>query len=322
MSLESGRGKNWKTREIGKDALVAELGRRGLAVKAQPVGKRQTGPLLVHAQDGEKKCPVVFKVVSTGDFQIFNVEQYIVLNVKEIQPGVYHQATADVRDDLDGELIFVIIKLGEHGEANRFFILLQSQLQDIILKRHNNYLNKHSGIRPEKTKSVHLRIPIENLTEFEDDWALITNCVEMERWRFMADTDIQEIQYAGFWIRVGAAIIDIIIMNIVGGVLGFLFGLAMESEPVGFLISFIVNVGYFAGFESSSWQATLGKRAVGVKVTGEQGERISFWRAVGRYLGKIVSTLILFIGFLMVGWTKRKQGLHDMMAGTLVVKAR
>jgi uncharacterized RDD family membrane protein YckC len=72
--------------------------------------------------------------------------------------------------------------------------------------------------------------------------------------------------------------------------------------------------------ESSPQQATLGKMALGLKVTDLQGERLSFARATGRYFGKIVSSLILFVGFMMAGWTEKKQALHDIMAGTLVVK--
>ena len=60
--------------------------------------------------------------------------------------------------------------------------------------------------------------------------------------------------------------------------------------------------------------------ALGLLVTDRQGNRIGFGRATGRYFGKIISALILFIGFMMAGWTERKQALHDMMADTLVVR--
>ena len=79
---------------------------------------------------------------------------------------------------------------------------------------------------------------------------------------------------------------------------------------------------YFVGFESSSWQATPGKRALGLIVTDTEGRRISPARAVGRYFGKILSGLILLIGYIMIAFTERKQGLHDFLAGTLVVKGR
>jgi len=73
--------------------------------------------------------------------------------------------------------------------------------------------------------------------------------------------------------------------------------------------------------ESSESQATLGKRAVSIKVTDMNGNRISFGRATGRDFAKIISGLPLFIGFMMAGWTSKKQALHDMIAETLVIKA-
>lgn len=77
---------------------------------------------------------------------------------------------------------------------------------------------------------------------------------------------------------------------------------------------------YEAVMESSSKQATLGKMALGLKVTDEQGRRISFVRATGRYFSKIISGMILCIGYIMAGFTARKQALHDMIAGTLVTR--
>jgi len=75
---------------------------------------------------------------------------------------------------------------------------------------------------------------------------------------------------------------------------------------------------YSAFMLSSSYQATLGKMIFGMKVTDLSGNRISFARATGRHFAKWVSAAILFVGFLMVAFTERKQGLHDMLAGTLV----
>ena len=72
--------------------------------------------------------------------------------------------------------------------------------------------------------------------------------------------------------------------------------------------------------ESSRFQGTLGKLAVQIKVTDLDGNRISFGRATGRHFGKIVSGMILMIGYIMVAFTERKQGLHDIMAGCLVVR--
>ena len=71
--------------------------------------------------------------------------------------------------------------------------------------------------------------------------------------------------------------------------------------------------------ESSSKQATLGKLALGIVVTDLSGNRISFGRATGRYFGKIVSGMIMCIGYIMAGFTERKQALHDIMASCLVI---
>lgn len=76
---------------------------------------------------------------------------------------------------------------------------------------------------------------------------------------------------------------------------------------------------YYALQESSAAQATLGKRALGIKVTDLQGRRLSFGRALGRWFSAALSYLTLYIGFLMAAFTQRKQALHDVVAGTLVV---
>jgi uncharacterized RDD family membrane protein YckC len=144
--------------------------------------------------------------------------------------------------------------------------------------------------------------------------------------------------YAGFWRRVGAYVIDVILLGLVTSVLGSVLGMpmgmgamssVMSGDPaaiaaaqasgnLGNLISIIVGVAYFAGMESSSHQATLGKKVLGMVVTDLDGNRISLMRAIGRYFAKIISAVILCIGFIMVAFTARKQGLHDMIAGTLV----
>jgi uncharacterized RDD family membrane protein YckC len=120
--------------------------------------------------------------------------------------------------------------------------------------------------------------------------------------------------YAGFWKRFAAILIDGIILGIVGGIVSAIFGVP-SGGPVGTLFGWL----YFATMESSSYQATLGKLILGIRVTDLQGQRTSFARATLRYFAKIISALILMIGFLMAAWTERKQALHDMIAGTLVV---
>lgn len=130
--------------------------------------------------------------------------------------------------------------------------------------------------------------------------------------------------YAGFWRRVGAYFVDLLLAMIVGLVIGVstgLMGNADESGPG--LIDLVSFVGwwlYVAIMESSPLQATLGKMALGVKVTDLQGRRIGFGRATGRYFAQILSSLTLGIGYLMAAFTRRRQCLHDKIAGTLVVR--
>ncbi len=135
--------------------------------------------------------------------------------------------------------------------------------------------------------------------------------------------------YAGFWRRVVAYVVDYVITLVVGFVIGFLLlSWLLESNKIvdveqveiyangiGFFITWL----YFALMESSSKQATFGKIILGAKVVDLEGQRISFGRATGRHFGKILSALLLGIGFIMVAFTQRKQGLHDMLARTLVV---
>ena len=140
--------------------------------------------------------------------------------------------------------------------------------------------------------------------------------------------------YGGFWIRVVALIIDGIIVRVVIAPVGMIFGglglaggmmggfphrgLAILGGGVTFILLVFGSWLYEAFMESSSYQATLGKMIFGMKVTDLNGNRISFERATGRHFAKWLSGMILFIGYIMVGLTERKQGLHDLLAGTLV----
>jgi uncharacterized RDD family membrane protein YckC len=152
------------------------------------------------------------------------------------------------------------------------------------------------------------------------------------------------IAYAGFWLRFVAIIIDFIVIYFVRAIIFLPFGIHMgmhgmpgmfhgrQPQDIGdlmpmlgliiriALISALIQWLYFSLMESSAWQGTLGKKALGLTVTDLEGRRISFGRATGRYFAKIISTLILCIGYMMAGFTERKQALHDMIAGTLVLR--
>ena len=136
--------------------------------------------------------------------------------------------------------------------------------------------------------------------------------------------------YAGFWRRVVAAILDGLVLSIVAVPLSLALGggdaigsdSGMNYSPAASSISTVLGWLYAALMESSAKQATLGKMAMGIIVTDLEGRRIGFGKATGRHFAKILSALILGIGFLMVAFTQRKQGLHDILAGTLVVKGQ
>ena len=135
---------------------------------------------------------------------------------------------------------------------------------------------------------------------------------------------VAPVVYAGFWRRFAAALIDGVLIAVVlivcDVVLAVAFGgRSTEYSTISFALNFGISIAYYVGFESGPQQATLGKRALGIIVTDMHGNRISTGRAVGRYFGKLLSALILLIGYLMAAFTEKKQALHDMMAGTLVV---
>ncbi len=135
-----------------------------------------------------------------------------------------------------------------------------------------------------------------------------------------------ESPYAGFWRRFAAIFIDGLILGVAGnvinyGFLGAAFGLTgIRRSGTYELIGVIIAWLYFTLLEASSTQGTVGKMALGIKVTDLDGRRISWARANARFWGKIVSYVTLMIGFLMAGFTEKKQALHDIIGGTLVVK--
>ena len=148
-------------------------------------------------------------------------------------------------------------------------------------------------------------------------------------------------EYAGFWRRFVAYIVDRMILALPSAALVLLFivpsTLNLVSnvcDPVHIPFAILSFIGswvwlvfaivlghllYFAWFESSGIQATPGKMLLGIIVTDVQGRRVTFLRALGRNAGKVISHMVLNIGFIMAGITARKQGLHDMLADCLVV---
>jgi uncharacterized RDD family membrane protein YckC len=145
-------------------------------------------------------------------------------------------------------------------------------------------------------------------------------------------------RYAGFWIRLLAYIIDTLVLEVfsivIGGVLGVVLalggvlGTVQPSEnghlPPGYVVLFWVvglalTIGYNVYFNSGTWQATPGKRILGLHLITVGGEPVSGGLAFGRWAGYLLDGLTLYIGFMMIGWTREKTGLHDLICGTRVV---
>lgn len=144
-----------------------------------------------------------------------------------------------------------------------------------------------------------------------------------------------DIAYAGFVRRFAAFFIDGIVVAVLAAAVTFpmaevqpfetmtdpgeMFRTMMAAQGPRSLVQLVIAMLYYTLQESSSAQATLGKRALGIKVTDLQGRRLSFAHALGRWAAAALSYLTLYVGFFMAGFTQRKQALHDLVAGTLVV---
>ena len=167
-------------------------------------------------------------------------------------------------------------------------------------------------------------------------WAPEAGGVPMPTWGGMW-ADIQAPQYAGFWRRVIAAIVDGVALAFVAQAVTFGLGAvlpitgddgAVSDSPwralglsiaASIAVSFVVGWLYCAGFESSPWRATPGKRLFRMAVTDLAGDRISFARGSGRYLAEALSSALFLIGYVVQPFTERRQALHDILAGTLVI---
>jgi len=137
------------------------------------------------------------------------------------------------------------------------------------------------------------------------------------------------VRYAGFWLRLFAGLIDSITLAVFGFFVSAAthqisgYSLAERFGPgwwMAVCLNLLIHWLYYTVAESSKDQGTPGKVLLGLKVTDEAGRRISFGKANARYWSKILSGVLLYIGYFMIGFTKRKQGLHDVIAHTLVLR--
>ena len=138
----------------------------------------------------------------------------------------------------------------------------------------------------------------------------------------LSNGEVKSVRYAEFWKRVVATVIDTLVFLPLIGYVGREPTIYENLSGTGVVLALFFTVLvwlYYAGMESANSQATIGKMLMGIKVTDLAGNRISFARASGRFFGKALSKLIIYIGFIMAAFTEKKQGLHDILAKTLVV---
>lgn len=163
---------------------------------------------------------------------------------------------------------------------------------------------------------------------------------------FLGVTDVAEPEYAGFWLRFGAWVIDYMILMVPFTIISLSMGLGpamtsflaqMEHDKAAAMAAYAVAIRpisvvlmilgfvYYVAFECSKWQATPGKLAVGIRVTDIQGGRLSVGRAAGRNavrLLNLLTALVPMVFYIVAAFTQRKQGVHDLMASTYVLMGR
>ncbi len=142
--------------------------------------------------------------------------------------------------------------------------------------------------------------------------------------------ETSDLEYAGFWIRVWASLIDTVLwLVLLGPILTWVYGPGywgssgkMVQGPIDFLLTWVFPAAVVVVFWSTK-QATPGKMAIAAKIVDARtGGKLSTTQTIVRYVGYFVSTLFLFLGFVWVAFDARKQGWHDKLAGTVVVRRK
>jgi uncharacterized RDD family membrane protein YckC len=141
--------------------------------------------------------------------------------------------------------------------------------------------------------------------------------------------------FAGFWLRAVAYLLDTVLISLVFGLIASFYPTTFikfpdasstsltslpQLTPIAFAITITATWFYYTMFEASAWQATPGKRVLRLYVSGLNGQRMTFARAAARNLAKIISSLTFLVGYLIAGFTEKKQALHDILASCLVLR--
>ncbi len=171
----------------------------------------------------------------------------------------------------------------------------------------------------------------ENMIQFGNSW-VCAECKSIFVQKLKEGVNLTgKMEYSGFWLRVGAKLIDVIIVGVVNTAMAFMLGymMATSSDPSQALaLTIILNIVNIAtGAAYTTWfvgkfSATPGKMACGIKVVTAEGGNVSYLRAFGRHFAEMLSAIMLCIGYLMIAFDDEKRGLHDRICNTRVVKSQ
>lgn len=138
----------------------------------------------------------------------------------------------------------------------------------------------------------------------------------------MMELTSNQVNLASFVSRLGAYLIDTIVLSLIVSVLATFNVFSVTNQTAYMTVTLAIGTIYFSVLHSSKWQATIGKRLFGLKVSTLDGEKVHFTRAFSRYFIMIFLSSLFYIGYLMIFFTKRKQALHDLFAKTIVISAK
>ncbi len=206
-------------------------------------------------------------------------------------------------------------------------LIWKKELKDWIQLKDLPEYNKNAPPPIPKTEQPKIQV---NPEDIKDNYVGLANKDEITDSVSNIESLTTNHKNAGFLLRLVAFFIDFVFMFFLTSFIWALLqlpiplnskslfsgGFLVFKNPLGILFSWF----FYALFESSKFQATPGKAILGLKVTDRKFEKIGFWQASGRFFGKILSGFMLGIGYIMIAFTKNKQGLHDQMAHTFVLK--
>jgi uncharacterized RDD family membrane protein YckC len=173
----------------------------------------------------------------------------------------------------------------------------------------------------------------EDMIKYGDSW-VCSQCKPVFIQKIKEGINVKQMDYAGFWIRFGAVIIDLIIIGVFNSILniilisiGVLNALTPNFDQSKFIKYYLITVSInmatkfiYEVFFVGKWGATIGKMACGLKIVTADSDRVTYLRSFARYFGEIVSNITLGIGYILAAFDDEKRTLHDRICSTRVIR--